>query len=60
MKEFFTAFFFLPKLGREINKLEIVDCCNSSIKFTPLLYNKNLCFYKPNLNIINLIKRVGV
>jgi hypothetical protein len=45
---------------KNINQIEIVDCWNSSIKLTPMLFNKNVCFYKPNINILSILKRIGL
>jgi hypothetical protein len=60
LKEFYTSFFFLPKLFKNINQIEIIDCWNSSIKFTPMSFNKNVCFYKPNINILTILKKIGL
>lgn len=60
LKEFYTSFFFLPKLEKNVNMIELVDCWNSSIKFTPVRFHQNRCFYAPNLNALAVIRKVGV
>ena len=40
--------------------IELVDCWNSSIKFTPVRFHQNRCFYAPNLNALAVIRKVGV